>query len=189
VNLGRAVQFATLLWPVAEFVLVASTRRKADRGTVRDRGSLGLMWGAIAAGLLGGIALAPVRAARIPLPAPWLIGAALVFLLGGLAIRGTAIITLGRFFTAKVSILEGHRLVRTGVFGIVRHPSYTGLLLAFLGLALTFGSYLSLAVILLPIAASVLYRIRVEESFLEERFGEEYGRYRRTTWCLVPGLY
>lgn len=188
-NLGRAVQFATLLWPVAEGILAVATRRKAARGTVRDRGSLGLMWGAIGAGLLGGIALAPIRAARIPLPAPWLMGAALVLLLGGLAIRLAAIITLGRFFTAKVSILEDHRLVRTGLFRIVRHPSYTGLLLAFAGLGLTFGSALSLAVILVPITVSVLYRIRVEESFLEERFGEEYGRYRRSTRRLVPGLY
>jgi len=188
-NPGRAVQFATLLWPVAEIVLAAATRRKATKGTVRDRGSLGAMWGAIAAGLLAGFAVASVRVARIPLPAPWLPGIALAVLLGGLAIRITAIITLGRFFTAKVSILEDHRLVRDGLFRRVRHPSYSGMLLAFLGLGLTFGSYLSLAAIMVPITLSVLYRIRVEESFLEERFGEEYAEYRRSTPCLVPGLY
>jgi protein-S-isoprenylcysteine O-methyltransferase Ste14 len=120
---------------------------------------------------------------------PWRLGFALAFLLAGLAIRAVAIVTLGRFFTARVSIQEDHRLVRRGLFRHVRHPSYSGLLLAFAGLGLTLGNWLSLAAILVPITASVLYRIRVEESFLEEKFGREYAEYRRSTRCLVPGLY
>jgi protein-S-isoprenylcysteine O-methyltransferase Ste14 len=77
-----------------------------------------------------------------------------------------AIITLGRFFTVDVTIEKDHQLVERGPFRMVRHPSYTGVLLAFVGLALTLGNWAALLVILLPIGAAFIHRMNVEENAL-----------------------
>jgi protein-S-isoprenylcysteine O-methyltransferase Ste14 len=100
-----------------------------------------------------------------------------------------AIITLGRFFTATVTIHSDHRVIRTGLYRRIRHPSYTGLLLAFLGLAIAFSNWLSLIVIFVPITLAILYRIHVEESAMMEGLGQEYADYRRSSKRLVPGVY
>jgi protein-S-isoprenylcysteine O-methyltransferase Ste14 len=123
------------------------------------------------------------------MPEPWLLGVSLLLLVIGLVIRWTAIFTLGRFFTTRVAIHDDHRLVRTGLFRLVRHPSYTGLLLLFLGMALSFGNWLSFFVIVVPFLAALLYRIQVEESSLVEVLGQEYVDYRRSTKRLLPGIF
>jgi protein-S-isoprenylcysteine O-methyltransferase Ste14 len=71
----------------------------------------------------------------------------------------------------------------------LRHPSYAGLLLAFLGFGLATADWVSLAAVWLPVLAAVLYRIRVEERLLVESFGDEYRDYARATKRLVPGLF
>jgi len=107
----------------------------------------------------------------------------------GTAVRWAAIFTLKSYFTVNVSILEGQRIVRHGVYRVIRHPSYTGLLLRYLGFGLAFANWLSAALIFLPLCAATLYRIRVEEVALRERFGEEYLSYARATKRLIPGVY
>ena len=123
------------------------------------------------------------------MPEPWLLGVSLLLLVAGLAIRWTAILTLGRFFSTSVAIQQDHRLVRTGLFRLVRHPSYSGLLLLFLGMALSFGNWLSFAVIVLPFLAALLHRIRLEESSLVEALGQDYVEYCRSTKRLLPGIF
>ena len=102
------------------------------------------------------------------MPEPWLLGISLLLLAGGLVIRWTAILTLGSFFNTRVAIHQDHRLIRTGLYRLVRHPSYSGLLLVFLGLGFSLGNWLSVAVIVVPFFAVLLYRIQVEESSLVE---------------------
>jgi protein-S-isoprenylcysteine O-methyltransferase Ste14 len=113
----------------------------------------------------------------------------LIFIFLGLVIRWTAILTLRGYFTTNVSIQQSHQLVVKGLYRIVRHPAYTGSLLSFLGLGLTFANWLSTLVIFLPICCAFLYRIRVEERALIEHFGVDYEQYRRRTKRLVPGIY
>jgi hypothetical protein len=79
----------------------------------------------------------------------------------GLLLRWWAIITLGRFFTVDVTIEKDHELVERGPFRIVRHPSYTGVLLAFVGYALSLRNWVALLVILLPIGAAFIHRMNV----------------------------
>jgi protein-S-isoprenylcysteine O-methyltransferase len=103
----------------------------------------------------------------------------------GLLLRWWAIITLGRFFTVDVTIEKDHELVGRGPFRMVRHPSYTGVLLAFLGFALSLGNWAALLVILLPIGAVFIHRMNVEEDALSGALGPQYTDYMRRTngWC------
>jgi len=187
--LGRLLLTLSLLWPLAEVVLALSSRARRRAATKRDRGSLILLWVSIGAGITAALVLRAVPATRMRLPMSLMLGLSLALLLGGLAIRLTAIVTLGRFFTSAVTIQDQHRVVTTGLYRWVRHPSYAGLLLAFLGVACSYGNWLSLAAIFVPITAAVLYRIHVEEAVLTEAFGEEYCEYRARTRRLIPGLY
>jgi protein-S-isoprenylcysteine O-methyltransferase len=107
----------------------------------------------------------------------------------GLLLRWWAIVTLGRFFTVDVTIELDHQLIDRGPFRVVRHPSYTGVLLAFVGLALTLGNWVALLVILVPIGAAFVHRMNVEENALSNALGREYTDYMRHTKRLVPFIY
>lgn len=110
-----------------------------------------------------------------------------LFALGG-ALRLWPVFVLGRRFSGLVAIQEGHRLVTTGIYGVIRHPSYLGLIVLSVGWALAFRSGVGLilvAALLWPLSA----RIRAEESLLLSHFGAEYEAYRQRTSRLIPGLY
>ena len=110
-------------------------------------------------------------------------------LLAGISIRWVAIYTLGKYFTGTVLIREDHRLIRSGLYKHLRHPAYTGALLAHLGLGLSFSNWISLSFSLVPFTVAALYRMQVEERALREAFGESYISYSRETRRLIPKLY
>jgi protein-S-isoprenylcysteine O-methyltransferase Ste14 len=172
---------------VAEKVMLRG-RRVSTRANL-DRGSLALfvVTGALSvpAGLvLGFTGYGSVRAGE-----PYVAAAGVLLLVAGTALRWAAVRALWSYFTVNVSILEGQRVVRRGLYRVVRHPSYTGLLLRYLGLGLAFANWLSAALVFLPLLCATLYRIRVEEAALREHFGEEYLAYARDTKRLVPGIF
>jgi len=110
-----------------------------------------------------------------------------LFAAGG-ALRLWPVFVLGRRFSGLVAIQPGHRLVTSGIYRVVRHPSYLGLLVNSLGWALAFRSAVGVlltALILPPLVA----RIRAEERLLRARFGLEYDAYCSRTARLLPGLY
>jgi protein-S-isoprenylcysteine O-methyltransferase len=107
----------------------------------------------------------------------------------GLILRWYSIIHLGRFFTVNVAIHSGHEIIDTGPYRYIRHPSYTGALLAFLGLALTLTNWMSLAVIVLPVVWAFSRRISIEETALASALGSPYTNYMRRTKRLVPFVY
>jgi protein-S-isoprenylcysteine O-methyltransferase Ste14 len=182
------LEIVTLLWVASEVALAFFARGRGRLVRRRDAGSLAVLWSAVALGILAATLLVRVRAAAIPFPVPWLHAISLLILVTGLAIRATAILTLGRFFTTSVTVLDQHRLVHSGLYRRVRHPAYTGLLIAFFGLGVSFANWLSLPAVVVPIFAALLYRIRVEESALIAALGEDYRRYRKETKSLIPGL-
>lgn len=188
-NLVRIVQIVNVVWLLSEVVLIVFTRRNLRNAFPRDRGSRTLLWFVIGIGIAAGTASQSVSAASIRIPEPWLLGISLLLIVGGFVIRWTAILTLGRFFSTSVAIHDDHRLIRTGLFRLVRHPSYSGLLLLFLGMGLSFGNWLSFAVIVVPFLAALLYRIRVEESSLVGVLGQDYVDYCKTTKRLLPGIF
>jgi len=110
-----------------------------------------------------------------------------LFAAGG-ALRIWPVFLLGRRFSGLVAIQPGHTLVTSGVYGVIRHPSYLGLLVSSLGWALAFrsGGGVLLTAILIP---PVIARIHAEEKLLRTQFGGEYDAYRSRTWRLIPQLY
>jgi protein-S-isoprenylcysteine O-methyltransferase Ste14 len=135
----------------------------ADRFARHDDGVLGGGWGPVAAGA--------------------------VLVLVGVAFRFWAIHALGRFFTTRVTILEGHRIVRAGPYRVLRHPSYTGMLVALVGFGVALDGWPAILALAFVPLAGLLVRIHVEEHALERRFGDEYRRYAAETRRLVPGVW
>ena len=109
-------------------------------------------------------------------------------LIAGLLLRSYAIMTLKRYFTVDLAIQPGHRLIRHGPYRMVRHPSYTGALLCFFGLALSFGYWATAILIVVPVILAYLWRIAKEERILADAFGITYQEYRNCTYRLVPGI-
>jgi protein-S-isoprenylcysteine O-methyltransferase Ste14 len=107
----------------------------------------------------------------------------------GLAVRITAIVTLGKFFTVNVATHASQTIQRRGLYSVVRHPSYLGLEICFLAVGLHSRNWACLALMLLLPTLAVLYRIHVEEQALLGAFGAEYAEYSRTTKRLIPGVY
>jgi len=176
------------IWGVAELCL-AVKRHSKSKANSRDRGSLPLIWIVCLASVWLGIFLAGrLRSWELPSPHTlYRIGSWLFVL--GVILRWYAIIYLGRFFTPNVVILEQHRLIDTGPYRFIRHPTYTGALAAAIGAILALGNLASLLVMLVPIFAVVLWRIRIEEAALVEAFGDQYRAYMKKTRRLIPLVY
>jgi protein-S-isoprenylcysteine O-methyltransferase Ste14 len=183
-SLGTIISFVSLLWFASEIVL-ARMLRAGSADSQRDAGSIRVIWVVILVSVPAGIVLGAQPYGRFG-EAPI---AGIVLIVAGIIIRWVAILTLKRQFTVNVAIREGHRLVTHGIYRFARHPSYTGGLLSFLGLGVAFGSYISVVVIVVPIFAVFLYRIRIEERVLLDNFGAEYESYCASTKRLIPFVY
>lgn len=108
-------------------------------------------------------------------------------LAGGLAFTVWARRVLGGNWSGSVTVKEGHELVRTGPYALVRHPIYTGLLLGFLGTALARAEWRG--VVAVAILLPALWRkLRLEERWMGETFGPAYADYRQGTAALIPYL-
>jgi len=110
-----------------------------------------------------------------------------LFAAGG-ALRIWPVFVLGRRFSGLVAIQPGHTLVTSGIYGVIRHPSYLGLLVNSLGWALAFRSGVGVLLTALTIPP-LIARIRAEERLLRAQFGDEYNAYRSRTSRLLPGIY
>ena len=106
----------------------------------------------------------------------------------GGVLRLYPVFVLGNRFSGLVAIQAGHTLVTNGVYRVIRHPSYLGLITIMIGWGLAFRSWIGLllAVLVIPVLVA---RIRAEEALLQEHFGAEYDAYRARTSRLIPGVY
>lgn len=109
----------------------------------------------------------------------------LALTVAGIGFSVWARLFLGRNWSGRVTIKEQHELIQTGPYSIVRHPIYSGFLLAILGTALVQGELRSL--LALPMAALGWgLKLRLEESFMAQQFGNAYLDYKRRVKALVP---
>jgi protein-S-isoprenylcysteine O-methyltransferase Ste14 len=105
----------------------------------------------------------------------------------GLGFAIWARVHLGTFWSGLPAIRVDHKIIRTGPYRIVRHPIYAGILLGVTGTAIALGYFWIICTIFLMLAAFLL-KIRMEEKFLKEEFGEEYTRYKAEVKALIPFL-
>lgn len=187
---GANVAFWTLfgLFALGEFAIRFRSRFNKS-GTRAELWSLLVVIAAVVGAMLAGIVLADrdvgsIVSARWPL---FVVGLVLMAL--GIFIRQWAVFTLGRFFTADVRVHPGQTVVERGPYRWVRHPSYSGLLIFFVGLGVALSNWLSLLVLAVVPAAGLLIRIRSEERALLVALGDDYCRYAATHRRLFPGIW
>lgn len=130
-----------------------------------------------------------VRTELQPPPLSWPALVGIVILFAGVVLRVWAIRTLATAFTAVVQTTADQQLIERGPYRWLRHPSYTGVMVSFLGSALAFWSlagFVAAIVVMLPIYR---FRIGIEEAALTARFGDAYRAFSKRRWALVPGLW
>ena len=131
------------------------------------------------------------RSGDLTLPGPgwWPVALGLAVFAAGLGLRAWAVRELGRFFQFTVVVQADHQVVDSGPYRHVRHPSYTGLLMASLGLGIALGTWLSIPACLVPPLIGFGVRLRHEEAVLVQALGEPYRAYMQRTKRLVPGVW
>ncbi len=110
-----------------------------------------------------------------------------LFAIGGI-VRIWPVFVLGRQFSGLVAIQPGHQLVTTGIYSVIRNPSYLGLLIAAVGWGVAFRSAIGVLLALLNIPLLIV-RMRSEEKLLRSHFGAAYDAYCARTSRLIPGVY
>jgi len=111
--------------------------------------------------------------------------AALALTILGAAFAIWARLSIGRNWSSNVTVKQDHELKRNGPYAIVRHPIYSGLLLALLGTAIAFGEWRGLVAFLLAVIGWRMKSL-VEERFMLDQFGEQYANYKREVKALIP---
>ena len=185
--------FHLAVFYVALFVCFApewygSLFRRVEKGaTIRDRGShLGLIL-ALSAGFFAAFGFvfgAPATTFGWHQHAMFWIGIAVM--LAGLAFRWYAILSLGKFFTRTVATRAGQYVVDSGPYRLIRHPSYTGGLLTFLGTGLAMTDWAALLAIMAGAVIGYGYRVRIEERALCADLGQPYRDYMLRTKRFIP---
>ena len=111
-------------------------------------------------------------------------GAGLILCLAGFALAVWARLHLGRNWGMPMTFKEGHDLVTGGPYGYIRHPIYTGMLLAIFGSALVTGPVL--LAVFVGMAIYCVYSARTEEGLMMQAFPEQYTQYKRRTKAFIP---
>jgi protein-S-isoprenylcysteine O-methyltransferase Ste14 len=180
-------EVALIVWAFGELVV-----RVRSRGGARasDDPTYWLLAVTMLLGFAGAFGFANLRATDITSSGSvWPVIVGLTLFGVGVGLRAWAVITLGRYFTYAISVQEGQRVVQTGPYRWLRHPSYTGLLLAFTGIGIALDNWLSLVSIVLIPLVGLIVRIWREEAALTSRLGDAYTSYSARTRRLVPGVW
>jgi len=171
------------------FLLRTLSRRTPEAGAKRDRRSqLGIAIQSIGIGLAG---FGAVRATLAPLSTASIVGTAAVLLLMGAAIGlfGASSRELGRNWSLVARTRSDHELIRTGPYSRVRHPIYLGMLFFLFALAVALGHWAQLLVALPVFFVGTAMRTRIEDSLLEQSFGDVFREYRSSTPALIPRFF
>jgi protein-S-isoprenylcysteine O-methyltransferase Ste14 len=115
--------------------------------------------------------------------------AGFILLWSGIFLRNYSIKLLGKHFTPTVQLQKDHTLITTGPYNIIRHPSYTGALLSFVGIAIFLNSLIGAVFAILAMMLAYFVRISAEEKALVSLFGDVYRNYQHKTKRLIPFLW
>jgi protein-S-isoprenylcysteine O-methyltransferase Ste14 len=177
-----------LIWRVMEAIVEIRQRKSFRAGAQRqDKGSWVVLVGTIVLGfILWALLPNDVPAAAIMSASVFLFWVGIALVYAGLALRLYAITVLGRYFTTSVAVAANQQVVEDGPYRLIRHPSYTGLLIISLGFGLSSANWLSLLALIGCVLIGISYRIYVEEHVLKAQLGQRYQEYMRRTKRLIP---
>ena len=113
----------------------------------------------------------------------------IVFIIMGIFLREFSVITLGKYFSFQITIKQDHKIIESGPYHYIRHPSYSGGMLAIIGISLALRS--SVAVLIVIVMSILVYNLRInfEEKLLVHEFGDQYIDYKKRTKKLIPFVY
>jgi len=178
-----------LFWALIERGFHLS-QQKQEAGEKQDRGSYGLIslfwYGSMLFAFLDAWSW-ELTTFSSSLPLLHVLGVLLI--ISGLLIRFLARRELGKEYSVHVKTSEKHQLITSGIYRAVRHPAYLGLLLLFLGIPLSQGSWGGILISLAGGFPALVYRITLEEQSLRQWFESEYEDYQKTSWRLIPGIW
>ena len=183
-----AVFWLLTLWIYApEFAIVGRGGKNLKSADSKDSGSMAVIMLGQWVALFAGYPAAFVPRFRVPpsLNLAFFAGGMLVMLAGSL-LRRHCFRILGEFFTGNVQARADQPVIDRGAYHFVRHPSYTGGILMFIGTGLALGSWASVAILFVASVAVYAYRIHVEERALLQTIGEPYAAYMRSRKRLIP---
>lgn len=178
----------TYLYGFFEVFMNYRQRGKARVTSSGDKGSLWLLYGLIAVGYSLSFAIGATKIGRVyPWSTYFIIGMVLVVL--GLMIRIYSILTLKQYFTYSVAKIENQKIIESGLYKFIRHPGYLGQLIIFIGITLSMSNWLSVLFMMIPVTFGYMNRIRIEERFMLEQMGQEYGDYQERTKRIIPFFF
>jgi protein-S-isoprenylcysteine O-methyltransferase len=176
---------ALLAWWVSELRIMV--RNRGGTGENLDRGSRVWVVALIVVGTAGAFALSWQGFGRID--GAWPVVTGLVLAGGGMALRAWSVATLGSYFTTAVEVQADHRVIDSGPYRLLRHPSYTGALLTVAGMTLALGTWLGCVVATGFALAGLVQRILVEERALAARLGPAWDAFAQTRRRLIPVIW
>lgn len=176
------------IWFLSEILLNRFIRSGNDDKKEQDNGSIRNIWIAISVSVSLGIISSILF--KIPISGQLIVPHLGLFLIiAGMIFRFISIWSLGRFFTVDVTIRRNHQLIKDGLYRLIRHPSYAGSVMSFIGFGLSLNNWISLIIIIISITYAMLNRIKIEEKVLIDHFGSEYTEYIKNTYRLIPWIY
>jgi protein-S-isoprenylcysteine O-methyltransferase Ste14 len=185
------VNISFVLWGISEF-LVISGKRATQNKNIKDRNSLFqiiVLIITLPIGIGFGNSSNYSRLLRFPFDLSFWQAIGLILLFTGITIRWISINTLKKYFTANLTIQEDHKLITTGIYKNIRHPSYLGGALCFAGFGIALDNYVSLFFIFFINLILILIRIDYEEKILANKFGSVFEEYKKRTKKLLPLLF
>jgi protein-S-isoprenylcysteine O-methyltransferase Ste14 len=192
-SLAYVFPYAWFFWAIflfaflPEFSLIA--RSKPAPGETADRGSMNLI---ILSGWIGmfiAFAVAWISTFLLVRGQKIWFCLGLIFLLLGSFLRRHCFKMLGRHFTGNVKVTSDQPVIQVGAYRWIRHPSYTGGMLMFLGTGLGLTNWLSIVVLMIASGLSYAYRVRVEEGALQAALGQPYRDYMQRTKRFIPFVF
>ena len=176
------------LWFISEILLNRLFRSGNNAEKNHDKGTIRIIWITIFVANTLGIVFANILHLNIS-NSDILPHFGLFIIVCGMIFRFIAIKSLGSSFTVDVTVSDNQKIKKDGIYSIIRHPSYTGMILSFIGFGISLNNWASLLIISIPVFLALLYRIEVEEKLLKELLGSEYSEYMKNTYRLIPWIY
>ncbi|HKT93622.1 MAG TPA: isoprenylcysteine carboxylmethyltransferase family protein [Paraburkholderia sp.] len=181
-------------WAAVAVCILASLTQPAyspldRRAPAEDRGTASQLVWTVYLCLIGGVFESLTLRMPDALTWTWVSSLALAVALLGTLLRAWAVARLGRFFTWHVRVQSGQSVISTGPYRLVRHPSYTGAWLLYVGLLLAIDARIAATLMGLLLFYGFARRIRYEESLMRQTFGDEYAAYCLRVKRLVPLIW